>query len=65
MTAASVPAQTLPPSLRAGRALYYSAIPNAIPMNWTTGLIDPSATVEQRFRNAWAHADTVLTASRF
>ena len=24
-----------------------------------------AATVEQRFRNAWAHADTVLTASRF
>lgn len=41
--------QTLPPSLRAGRVLYYSAIPTTIPMNWATGLIDSSATLDQRF----------------
>lgn len=41
--------QTLPPSLRAGRVLYYSAIPDAIPMNWQTGLISSSATNDQRF----------------
>jgi hypothetical protein len=41
--------QTLPPSLRAGRVLYYSAIPSTIPMNWQTGVIDSSATPDQRF----------------
>jgi hypothetical protein len=41
--------QTLPPSLRAGRVLYYSAIPSSIPMNWTNGLISSSATADQRY----------------
>ncbi|WP_020468355.1 pilus assembly protein TadG-related protein [Zavarzinella formosa] len=41
--------QTLPPSLRAGRVLYYSAIPDSIPMDWKTGLVGSSATDEQRF----------------
>lgn len=41
--------QTLPPSMRAGRVLYYSAIPDSIPMDWKTGLILSTATVEQRF----------------
>lgn len=41
--------KTLPPSLRAGRVLYYSTIPNTIPLNWQTGLIDPSASLDQRF----------------
>lgn len=41
--------QTLPPAVRAGRVLYYSAIPDSIPMNWSTGLIDSTATLDQRF----------------
>jgi hypothetical protein len=41
--------QTLPPSLRAGRVLYYSAIPDSIPMNWQTGIIGSGATADQRF----------------
>jgi hypothetical protein len=41
--------QTLPPSLRAGRVLYYTAIPDSIPMNWQTGVIDSSASNDQRF----------------
>jgi hypothetical protein len=41
--------QTLPPSLRAGRVLHYSAIPDSIPMNWSNGLIDSSASTDQRF----------------
>ncbi len=41
--------QTLPPSLRAGRVLYYTAIPDSIPMNWQTGLISSSASNDQRF----------------
>lgn len=41
--------QTLPSALRAGRVLYYSAIPTSIPMNWQTGLIDASASQDQRF----------------
>ena len=41
--------QTLPPAMRAGRVLYYSAIPDSIPMNWATGLISSTATVEERF----------------
>jgi hypothetical protein len=41
--------RTLPPSLRAGRVLYYSAIPDSIPMNWQTGLITSSASNDQRF----------------
>ena len=30
--------QTVPPSLRAGRVVYYTAIPSTIPVNWQTGL---------------------------
>ncbi|HVK08714.1 MAG TPA: pilus assembly protein TadG-related protein [Gemmataceae bacterium] len=41
--------QTLPPALRAGRVLYYSAIPDSIPVNWQTGLITSGATDDQRF----------------
>jgi hypothetical protein len=41
--------QTLPPSLRAGRVLYYDSIPDTIPMNWQTGLIGSTATVNDRF----------------
>ena len=33
--------KTLPPGLRSGRVLYYNAIPDAIPMNWQTGIISP------------------------
>jgi Putative Flp pilus-assembly TadE/G-like len=54
--------QTLPPSLRAGRVLYYDAIPDAIPMNWQTGLIASSATTNERF---WKdYIDFVLGAGR-
>jgi hypothetical protein len=41
--------QTLPPALRAGRVCYYTAIPSTIPMNWSTGLISTSATLDQQF----------------
>src|SRR5947208_246380 len=41
--------QTLPPSLRAGRVVYYTAIPDAIPMDWQTGLIGSTASNDQRF----------------
>lgn len=41
--------QTLPPSLRAGRVVYYSAIPDWIPMNWTNGQIGSTASHDQRF----------------
>jgi Flp pilus assembly protein TadG len=41
--------QVLPASLRAGRVLYYSAIPDTIPMNWQTGVVLASATADQRF----------------
>jgi Flp pilus assembly protein TadG len=41
--------QTLPTSLRAGRVCYYASIPTTIPMDWTTGLIASSATLDQRF----------------
>jgi hypothetical protein len=41
--------QTLPPALRAGRVKYYGAIPDSIPMNWTTGIVSSSATADQRF----------------
>ena len=41
--------QTLPPSLRAGRVCYYTAIPSSIPMNWSTGIISSSASLDQRF----------------
>src|SRR5262249_51817015 len=54
--------QTLPPSLRAGRVLYYDAIPDAIPMNWQTGLIATSATTNERY---WKdYIDFVLGAGR-
>ena len=54
--------QTLPPSLRAGRVLYYSAIPDCIPMNWQTGLINSGATADQRF---WKdYIDFVIGAGR-
>jgi Putative Flp pilus-assembly TadE/G-like len=55
--------QTLPPSLRAGRVLYYDAIPDTIPMNWQTGLINSSATVNDRF---WKdYIDFVIGCGRF
>lgn len=41
--------RTLPPSLRAGRVLYYSLIPDTIPMNWSTGVISSSASLDERF----------------
>jgi Flp pilus assembly protein TadG len=41
--------QTLPPALRAGRVCYYTSIPSSIPMNWSTGLISSSATLDQAF----------------
>jgi hypothetical protein len=41
--------QTLPPSLRAGRVCYYTSIPTSIPMNWQTGVISSSATLDQQF----------------
>jgi len=41
--------KTLPSALRAGRVLYYDAIPDAIPMNWQTGVISSGATTNERF----------------
>lgn len=41
--------QTLPPSLRSGRILYYSEIPDTIPLDWRTGMILDSASLDQRF----------------
>jgi len=55
--------QTLPPSLRAGRVLYYDAIPDTIPMDWRTGLIGSSSTVNDRF---WKdYIDFVIGCGRF
>ncbi len=54
--------QTLPSALRAGRVLYYDAIPNSIPMDWQTGLVNTSATVNERF---WKeYIDFVVGAGR-
>jgi len=54
--------QTLPSSLRAGRVLYYDAVPDAIPMNWQTGLAGSTATTNERF---WKeYIDFVLGAGR-
>lgn len=54
--------QTLPTSLRAGRVLYYDAIPDSIPMNWQTGVILSTATTNERF---WKeYIDFVLGAGR-
>jgi Flp pilus assembly protein TadG len=41
--------QTLPPALRAGRVCYYTQVPWTIPMNWSTGVISSSASLDQRF----------------
>jgi Putative Flp pilus-assembly TadE/G-like len=55
--------RTLPPSLRAGRVLYYDSIPNAIPLNWQSGVISSSATADERF---WkGYIDFVLGAGEF
>ena len=40
---------TLPSALRAGRVLYYAAIPISLPVDWQTGLIKSAATAEERF----------------
>jgi len=54
--------KTLPTSLRAGRVLYYDAIPDSIAMNWQTGVILSSATTNERF---WKeYIDFVLGAGR-
>lgn len=54
--------QVLPPSLRSGRVLYYSAIPDSIPMNWQTGIINSSASADQRYFKDYI--DFVLGAGR-
>jgi hypothetical protein len=54
--------QTLPPALRTGRVLYYSSIPDTIPMNWQSGVILASASEDQRF---WKeYIDFVLGTGR-
>ena len=54
--------QTLPPALRSGRVLYYSAIPDSIPVNWQTGVISASASPDERF---WKeYIDFVLGTGR-
>jgi Flp pilus assembly protein TadG len=54
--------QTLPPSLRAGRVLYYGSIPDSIPMDWSNGRINSSASLDQRF---WKdYIDFVLGSGR-
>ncbi|MCE9534077.1 MAG: hypothetical protein K8T89_23610 [Planctomycetes bacterium] len=53
---------TLPPSLRSGRVVYYDAIPDTIPINASTGVLQGTATLEQRF---WKdYIDYVLAAGR-
>ena len=55
--------QTLPPSLRSGRVVYYDAIPDTIPLNLSTGMAASSASVEQRF---WKdYIDYVVGAGRY
>jgi Flp pilus assembly protein TadG len=54
--------RTLPPALRAGRVLYYDAIPDALPVDWQSGLIRGSATENDRF---WKeYIDFVVGAGR-
>jgi Flp pilus assembly protein TadG len=54
--------KVLPTALRAGRVLYYSAIPTDIPVDWSTGQILNSASSDQRF---WKeYIDFVLGAGR-
>lgn len=54
--------KTLPNALRAGRVLYYDAIPDSIPMNWQTGVISSDATTNERF---WKeYIDFVVGAGR-
>lgn len=55
--------QTLPASLRAGRVLYYSSIPDTIPIDWNTGLLNTSnVSLDQRF---WKeYIDFVLGTGR-
>jgi Flp pilus assembly protein TadG len=55
--------QTLPPSLCAGRVVYYSSIPTTIPVSQSTGLISSSATPDQAF---WKdYIDYVLGAGKW
>ena len=55
--------QTLPPSLRAGRVIYYDSIPSTIPVDPTTGFILSTATQDQQF---WKeYIDYVLGTGRF
>ena len=41
--------QTLPPSLCAGRVVYYKSIPTSIPVSQSTGIISAGATTDQVF----------------
>lgn len=55
----------LPPSLRAGRVVYYTSIPTSLTnvVDWQTGLMRGSPTEDQRF---WKdYIDFVLGAGRF
>ena len=55
--------QTLSPSLRSGRVIYYDAIPDTIPVDQSTGLSLDSATSDQRF---WKdYIDFVIGAGRY
>jgi hypothetical protein len=55
--------QTLPPSLRSGRVVYYDTIPTTIPIDQSTGMCQSSATSDQRF---WKdYIDYVIGAGRY
>lgn len=55
--------QTLPPSLRSGRVVYYDSIPTSIPIDQSTGRCTSGATDDQRF---WKdYIDYVIGAGRW
>ena len=55
--------QTLPPSLRCGRVVYYDSIPTTIPISTSTGACTAGATNDQRF---WKdYIDYVIGAGRW
>jgi hypothetical protein len=55
--------QTLPPSMRSGRVIYYDSIPDTIPIDPSTGLIQSSATADQCFWKDFI--DYVIGAGRY
>lgn len=55
--------RTVPASLRSGRVIYYDSIPDTIPVDQATGIIQSGATADQRF---WKdYIDFVIGAGRY